>query len=130
MENDTKHSTCIKHTVHNFSSYALSDKEYKALSFGLDHHIPTSSNYNAAETEFELFDQNILSNILHIPENELTQLKSKLQNVCHKYNNIKIPYKSQHIIANLKNNKAQNVLEQDKGSGVINTDNSKYIGKY
>ena len=44
-------------------------------SYGLDHHIPTSSNYNAVETEFEQFYQNILSNISYIPENELTQLK-------------------------------------------------------
>ena len=120
----------IKHTVHNFSSYALSDEEYKALSYSLDHHIPTISNYNAAENEFELCYQNILSNILHILESELTLLKSKLQNVCHKYNNIKIPYKSHHIIANLRNNKTKNVLKQDKGSGVINMDNSKYTGKY
>ena len=46
---------------------------------GLDHHTPTASNYNAVETEFELFYQNILSNNSYIPENELTQLKSKFE---------------------------------------------------
>ena len=112
----------------NFSSYALPDGEYKALSYGLDHHIPTPCNYNAAETEFELFYQNILSNILHNPENELMQLKSKLRNVCHKYK-IKVPYKYQHIIANLINNKTIKVLKQNKGRGVGIMDNYKYKGK-
>ena len=54
----------IKHTVHNFSSYIFSGEEYKALSYSLDHHILTSSTYNAIETEFELFYRNISSNIL------------------------------------------------------------------
>ena len=82
---ETKSSMDIKHTVHNFFSYVLSDEDYKALSYGLDHHLPTSSNYNAVETEFELFANCELSaNISHFPENELTQLKSKLRNVCHK----------------------------------------------
>ena len=52
---ETKSSMDIKHTFHNFFSYVLSDEDYKALSYGLDHHIPTSSNYNTVETEFELF---------------------------------------------------------------------------
>ena len=60
MRNETKCSVYIKHTVHNFSIYALPDEEYKALSYGLDHHIPTPCNYNAVEPEFELFYQNIL----------------------------------------------------------------------
>ena len=83
----------IKHTVHNLSSYALSDEACKALFYGLDHHIPTPCSYNAVETEFELFHQNILSNILHISEHEFMQLKSKLRNVCHKYNKINVLYK-------------------------------------
>ena len=61
MRNETIPSMYIKHTVHNFSSYVLSDEEYNPLSYGLDHHIPTSSNYNGVKTEFELFYRNILS---------------------------------------------------------------------
>ena len=57
MRNETKSSMYIKHTVHSFSSYALSSEEYKAFSYGLDHHIPTSRNYNADETEFELLSK-------------------------------------------------------------------------
>ena len=67
MRNETKSSMYIKHTVHNFSSYVLSDEKYKVLSYGLDHCIPTPCNYSAVETEFELFYQNILSSISHIP---------------------------------------------------------------
>ena len=55
MGNERKPSMYVKHTIHNFSSYVLSGEEYKALYYGLDHHILISSNYNAVETEFELF---------------------------------------------------------------------------
>ena len=55
-----KPSMYIKqHNVPNFSSYVLRDEEYKVLSYCLDHHILTSSNYNAVETEFELCYQNV-----------------------------------------------------------------------
>ena len=119
----------IKHSFHNVSGYVLSDEEYQALSFGLDHHIPNFTNYNAAETEFELFYQNILSNISDIPDNELRQLKSKLWNVCHKCIKIKVPYKSNHIIANLTNNKTINALKEEKGRGIVIMDSSKYTEK-
>ena len=65
---------------------------------------------------------------MHIPENELTQLKSKLRNVCHKCK-IKVPYKYQHIIANLTNNKTIKVLKQDNGRGVVIMDSSKCMEK-
>ena len=65
---------------------------------------------------------------MHIPENELTQLKSKLRNVCHKCK-IKVPYKYQHIIANLTNNKTIKVLKQDKRRCVVIMDSSKYTEK-
>ena len=41
----------MKHIVHNFSSYNLSQVEINALSYGLDHHIPTNINRNAISTE-------------------------------------------------------------------------------
>ena len=78
----------IRNTVHNFSNYPLSNEEYKALLFGLDYHISNQSSYNTTETEFELFYQNTLPNLSHILDNQLTKLKSKLRNACHKYNNI------------------------------------------
>ena len=39
--------------VHNFSLYALTEKEMTALAYGLDQHIPTNINKNAIFTEFE-----------------------------------------------------------------------------
>ena len=38
---DEREQSYIKHTIHNFSSYFMSNEEYTALSFGLDHHIRT-----------------------------------------------------------------------------------------
>ena len=45
----------IRNIVNNFSSYSLSNEEYKALLFGLDYHIPNQSSYNITETEFDIF---------------------------------------------------------------------------
>ena len=57
---DERKRSYIKHTVHNFSSYVLSNEEYTGLSFGLDHHIPTKSKDVATEVEFEQFYQGLL----------------------------------------------------------------------
>ena len=66
---------------------------------------------------------------LHIPHNQSTELKSKLRNACHKYNNIKVSYKYQRIVKDLSNNKGIRILTQDKGRGVVIMDSSKYIEK-
>ena len=50
----------MKHIVHNFSSYNLSQAEINALSYGLDHDIPSNNNRNAITTEFESFLQSLL----------------------------------------------------------------------
>ena len=52
----------------------MSNEEYNALSFGLDHHIPTKSEDVAIEVEFKQFYQGLLRNLTHIPDNELTLL--------------------------------------------------------
>ena len=36
-------------------SYNLTKDEYNPLAFGLDHHIPTRTNKNIIDTEFELY---------------------------------------------------------------------------
>ena len=79
---DERKRSYIKHTVHNFSYYVLSNEEYTALSFGLDHHIPTKSKDVAIEVEFEQFYQGLLRNLTHIPDSELTPLKTKLRTTC------------------------------------------------
>ena len=60
--------------VHNFSSYNLSQVEINALSYGLDHHIPTNINRNSITTEFESFFQSLLRDICHMPENEINKV--------------------------------------------------------
>ena len=80
--------------VHNYSTYTLSDKLYKALSFDLDTHIPVTVNKNGIYTEFEVFFQSLLKDISNIPENELRQIKTNLRNTCDKYTKIKVIYKS------------------------------------
>ena len=68
----------MKHMVHNFSSYTLTEEEMTSLEYGLDHHIPTSINKNAIFIEFEQFFQNLLRDIAQIPENELCIIKTKV----------------------------------------------------
>ena len=72
----TTQTELVRNIVHNFSSYALSHEELNALSYGLDHHIPTKANRNAVSTEFEHFFQNLLKDISNIPESELAHVKN------------------------------------------------------
>ena len=81
----TTQTELVRNIVHNFLSYALSQKELNALSFGLDHHIPTKSNRNAVPAEFKHFSQNLLKDISNIPESKLAKIKTKLRNSCEKY---------------------------------------------
>ena len=60
QRSNEKVNNYIKSTVHNFSSYQLSDNELTALSYGLDHHIPNKLNRNRIHTEFEHFYQNLI----------------------------------------------------------------------
>ena len=66
--------------VHNFSLYSLSQTELNALSFGLDHYIPTNINRNSIQTEFDSFYQRLVNDMPNIFENELQQVKTKLRN--------------------------------------------------
>ena len=57
-----------KSVIHSFSSYTLSEDEIMALNYGLDQHMPYTVSYNSIGTEFELFSQNIIRDIIsHIP---------------------------------------------------------------
>ena len=93
-------TTYVKNTVHNFSSYQLSNEELTALSYGLDHHIPSKVNRSRIYTEFEQFYQSLLKDISHVPDEDLSHLKTKLRNTCDKYSHICIPYKYKKIIEN------------------------------
>ena len=56
----------IGSTVHNYSSYNLTIEEEKALSFGLDQHIPTTLNRNNLHTQFKYIYPNIINDISHL----------------------------------------------------------------
>ena len=127
---DERKRSYIKNTAHNFSSYVLSNEEYTALSFGLDHHIPTKSKNVVIEVEFEQFYQGLLRNLTHIPDNELTSLKTKLRSTCEKYSKIHVPYKYKKVINNLSKNENIVILKQDKGRSVVILDRAKYTEKY
>ena len=119
----------FKHTVHNFSSFVLSNEEYTALSFGLDHHMPTKSKDVDIEVEFEQFYQSLLRNLTHIPDNELTLLKTKLRSTCKKYSKINVPCKYKKVTDNLSKNKNITILKQVKGRGGVILVTTKYTEK-
>ena len=76
-----------------------------------------------------MFYQDIIPNLSHIPDSQLTELKWKLRNACHKYNIIKVPCKYQNIVKDLANNKDIRILRQDKGRAIVIINSSKYIAK-
>ena len=126
----TTQTELVRNIVHNFSSYALSHEELNALSYGLDHHIPTKANKNVVSKEFEHFFQNLLKDISSIPESELAQIKTKLRNSCEKYCNVKVPKHQKNVINNLmKSNDIVIIIKQDKGRGVVIMDKNKYTEK-
>ena len=82
-------TTYVKNTVHNFSSYQLSNEELTALSYGLDHHIPSKVNRSRIYTEFEQFYQSLLKDISHVPDEDQSHLKTKLR---HTYDIVRFIY--------------------------------------
>ena len=106
----------------------MSNKEYTALSFGLDHHIPTKSKDVAREVKFQQFYQGLFTGLIHLPDNVLSLLKTKLRSTCEKYSQVNVPYKYKKVIDNLSKNKTILTLEQDKGRGIVILD-AKHILK-
>ena len=122
-------TTYVKNTVLNFSLYQLFNDELTALSYGLDHRIPSKVNRNRIYTEFQQFYQSLLKDISHVPDEDLSRLKTKLRNTCDKYSQIYIPYKCKKIIEQLSNNRNICIMRQDKGRGMVIIDKSKYTTK-
>ena len=118
-----------KNIIHNFSSYSLTKEEVEALSYELDQHIPNYTHRNTINTEFGLFFQNVLNDISNIPEETLTNIKTKLLSSCEKCDNKKTPYKYKKVISNLSKNSSIIVLKQDKGRGVAIVNRTKYLEK-
>ena len=75
------------------------------------------------------FNQGLLRNLAHIPDNELTSLKTKLRSTCENYSKINVPYKCKKVIDTLSKNKNILILKQDKGRSVVILDTTKYTEK-
>ena len=80
-------------------------------------------------TEFKYFYENLLNDISHIPDVQLSQVKTKLRDACEKYCRMKIRYKHRKTIKNLSKRHDIIILKQDKGRGVL-MDKNKYTEKY
>ena len=119
----------VRNSVHNFSSYQLTPEESKALSFGLDQHIPGMKNQTALYAEFENFYQNLLRNISHISDDDRTSLKTKMRHVCEKYHKVKMPYYHRKTIEKLRKRDDIIILNQDKGRGVVILNKNDYVEK-
>ena len=120
----------IKSTVYNISSYTLPEDEYSALAFGQDHHIPTRTNKNIIDIEFELYFQSINRYVNDISDNKISHLKTKLRNIPDRYQRIRVPYKFRKTVEKLSRNNSIMVLKQDKGRGVVVIDRKTYTVKY
>ena len=107
------------------SSYTLTEDEYNALAFGLDHHILTRTNKNITDSESEFYFQSLYRYV----NDKLTHLKTKPQNICGRYNCIRVLYKFRKIIEKLSRNNCIMVLKQGKGRGVV-IDRKIYIETY
>ena len=70
-----------------------------------------------------------MRDISHIPENELSRIKTKLRNTCKKYCNVKVPYKYGDIVSKLSKREDIVILKQDKGIDVVLMDRHKYTDK-
>ena len=69
------HISFSNYSVFNMSSYTLTEDEYNALAFGLDHHIPTRTNKNIIGSELEFYFQSINRFVNDIPDNKIVTSK-------------------------------------------------------
>ena len=70
-----------------------------------------------------------LTNISHIPENDLSCLKTKLRNTSERYSKVQVPYKYKKLIHQLSRNKDLYILKQGKGRAVVLMGRTKYTNK-
>ena len=115
----------VKRTIHNFSSYLLTQEEQIVLSNGLEKHISDSTNKSLIYTKFEHIYQNLLKNIKDLLEANRCRITTKMRKTCEKYSEIKVPYKHRERIINLSNNQNIVIMKQDKGRGAVIMDRKK-----
>ena len=119
----------IEKTIHNFSSYTLSNDENITLSKGLDQHVPSKLKSNDIQTQFEMFFQTITNDLPPIDNDDKEELKTKLRSCCSQYEKITIPNDKKEIIDSLTNNTNIVILKLDKGKGVVVMHRTDYIQK-
>ena len=95
----------------------------------MEQHIPVKLSKHTIKTEFEVFYQSLLKNISHIPENNISLIKTKLRSTHEKYSSVNVPYECRRIVENLSNNDSIVIMKQDKGRGVAIMDKHKYTEK-
>ena len=71
----------------------------------------------------------MLKNIVHLPENTISQIKTKLQRTCENYSKIRVPYKYRQVIHDLAKSNNIAIMKQDKGRGIVIMDKTKYPEK-
>ena len=127
--NASDSAVVTKQIIHNFSSCNLSRDRELALCYGQDQHIPNNATRNTIKTEFELFYQGLLKNISHIPEEQISAIKTKLRRTCEIYCSIHVPHDYKKVIERLSRNNDIIIMKQGKGSGVAIMNKPKFHEK-
>ena len=71
------------------------------MTCGLKKNIPVKLDKRIVQTEFEGFYQHLLRNLSHIPENDISVIKTKLQSTYEKYSNVYVPYEYRKVVEKL-----------------------------
>ena len=116
-----------KNVIHNF--FDFTEEVIRALSHGLDQHIPSNPDGYKINTDLEYFYQNVLNDISDLPQHHLDNIKTKLRSTCMKYHNSKTANKYKKVIDQLSKNNNIIIIKQDKGRGVVILDRTIYIDK-
>ena len=93
--------------------------------YGMDQHIPNHLGSNVIKIEFELFYPGLLKNIEQLPENTISQIKTKFRRTCENHNKTRVTYKYKQVINNLAQNNTIAIMKQDKGRGEVIMDKTK-----
>ena len=71
----------------------------------------------------------MLKNISHIPENDISLIKTKLRSTYEKYSNVYVLYEYRRFVENLSKNDSIVLMRQDRGGDVAIVDKHKYTEK-
>ena len=77
----------------------------------------------------KFFYQNLLKNISHISENNISLIKTKLWSTYEKYSNVYVPYEYKRVVENHSKNDSIVIIKHDKGRSVVIIDKHNYTEK-